>query len=61
MAAADCVAILTDHRTIDYGMVREASRLIVDTRNAIAGEHPHVLKLGAPARTVRDQLAASAA
>ena len=59
--AADCVAILTDHRTIDYEMVREASRLIVDTRNAIAGDHPHVFKLGAPARTVRDQLAASAA
>ncbi len=61
LAAADCVAILTDHRTIDYGMVREASRLVVDTRNAIAGDHPHVLKLGAPARTVRDQLAESAA
>jgi UDP-N-acetyl-D-glucosamine dehydrogenase len=49
LAAADCVAILTDHRPVDYEMVRASSRLIVDTRNAIAGEHPHVFKLGAPA------------
>jgi UDP-N-acetyl-D-glucosamine dehydrogenase len=49
LAAADCVAILTDHRTVDYRMVLDRSRLIVDTRNAIAGQHPHVLKLGAPA------------
>ena len=39
----------------------EVARLVVDTRNAITGDHPHVLKLGAPARTVRDQLAESAA
>jgi UDP-N-acetyl-D-glucosamine dehydrogenase len=49
LANADCVAILTEHRTVDYAMVLEAARLVVDTRNAIAGEHPHVLKLGAPA------------
>jgi UDP-N-acetyl-D-glucosamine dehydrogenase len=61
LAAADCVVILTDHRTIDYQMVRDASRIVVDTRNAIAGEHAHVLKLGAPAPTVRDQLATDAA
>ena len=29
-------------------MVVRSARLIVDTRNAIAGRHPHVLKLGAP-------------
>ena len=61
LAAADCVAVLTDHRTIDYDMVREESRLVVDTRNAIPGEHAHVLKLGAPAPTVRDRLATQAA
>jgi len=33
-------------------MVLETARLIVDTRNAIAGEHRHVLKLGAPAPAV---------
>ena len=30
-------------------MVLESAKLIVDTRNAIAGSHAHVLKLGAPA------------
>jgi UDP-N-acetyl-D-glucosamine dehydrogenase len=49
LAAADCVAILTEHRAVDYDMVLRSSRLIVDTRNAIAGKHPHVFKIGAPA------------
>ena len=49
IAAADCVAILTEHRSVDYGMVLDSAKLIVDTRNAIAGVHPHVIKLGAPA------------
>jgi UDP-N-acetyl-D-glucosamine dehydrogenase len=48
LAAADCVAILTAHQAIDYDMVRESARLVVDTRNAIAGRHAHVFKLGAP-------------
>jgi UDP-N-acetyl-D-glucosamine dehydrogenase len=61
LAAPDCVAILTDHRAVDYEMVRDTAQLIVDTRNAITGEHAHVLKLGAPAPTVRDHLAAHAA
>jgi len=64
IAAADCVAILTEHRCVDYDMVRDAAQLVVDTRNAIAGEHPHVLKLGAPAPAVvrpntRDRVDAS--
>jgi len=49
IADADCVAILTEHRTVDYDMVLRSARLVVDTRNAIAGTHPHVIKLGAPA------------
>jgi UDP-N-acetyl-D-glucosamine dehydrogenase len=49
IADADCVAILTEHRTVDYDMVLKFARLIVDTRNAITGKHPHVFKLGAPA------------
>jgi UDP-N-acetyl-D-glucosamine dehydrogenase len=49
VAAADCVAILTDHRSVDYDMVLDAAQLIVDTRNAIPGEHAHVFRLGAPA------------
>jgi UDP-N-acetyl-D-glucosamine dehydrogenase len=48
IAGADCVAILTAHSGIDYDMVRGAARLIVDTRNAIGGRHPHVFRLGAP-------------
>jgi UDP-N-acetyl-D-glucosamine dehydrogenase len=48
LAEADCVAILTEHRSVDYEMVLRSARLIVDTRNAIVGQHSHVLKLGAP-------------
>ncbi len=47
IASADCVAILTDHRVVDYAMVQHAARVIVDTRNAIAGHHPNVFRLGA--------------
>ena len=49
IADADCVAILTEHRSVDYDMVLHSAKLIVDTRNAIAGKHAHVFKLGAPA------------
>jgi UDP-N-acetyl-D-glucosamine dehydrogenase len=49
IADADCVAILTEHRTVDYDMVLNSAKLIVDTRNAISGRHAHVFKLGAPA------------
>jgi len=52
LAEADCVAILTDHQVVDYDMVLRSSRLIVDTRNAIAGRHPHVLKLGSPSEVL---------
>jgi UDP-N-acetyl-D-glucosamine dehydrogenase len=48
LADADCVAVLTAHQAVDYEMVVRSARLIVDTRNAIAGRHSHVLKLGAP-------------
>jgi UDP-N-acetyl-D-glucosamine dehydrogenase len=48
LAAADCVVILTEHRTVDYHLVIESAKLVVDTRNAIAGTHTHVFTLGAP-------------
>ncbi len=48
IARADCVVILTDHRVVDYEMVQRAARVVVDTRNAIAGRHPNVIRLGAP-------------
>ena len=52
LAAADCVVVLTEHSSVDYDMVVRSSDLIVDTRNAIRGSHPHVLKLGAPSPTL---------
>jgi UDP-N-acetyl-D-glucosamine dehydrogenase len=46
LGAADCVVILTDHRSFDYDAIVAHARLIVDTRNAIKTPHPHVFKLG---------------
>jgi len=48
LADADCVVILTDHRSVDYDMVLRSACLIVDTRCVIPGRHPHVFTLGAP-------------
>ena len=36
LAASDCVLIVTDHDAVDYRMVAEHARLVVDTRNAIS-------------------------
>jgi UDP-N-acetyl-D-glucosamine dehydrogenase len=35
VAASDCVVIVTDHSTIDWAMIRDRARAIVDTRNVI--------------------------
>jgi len=48
LAEFDCVAILTDHRRVDYKTIVSAAQLIVDTRNTIKESHPHVFRLGAP-------------
>src|SRR4051794_17624846 len=37
LRAADCVVIATDHRSYDWAWVAAHARLIVDTRNALAG------------------------
>ena len=50
LRAADCVAIITDHKSFDYDAIIKHSPLIVDSRNAIKGEHKHLFKLGAPTR-----------
>ena len=50
LAKADCVVIVTDHRTFDYAAIVTHARLIVDSRNAIKIAAPHVFKLGAPAK-----------
>ncbi|HJZ74196.1 MAG TPA: nucleotide sugar dehydrogenase [Vicinamibacterales bacterium] len=55
LADVDCVAILTDHSTVDYGTLVAAAPLIVDTRNAIKELQPHVFKLGAPQPAHADQ------
>jgi UDP-N-acetyl-D-glucosamine dehydrogenase len=36
---ADCVVIVTDHSDIDYGRVTKLASLVVDTRNALNGDH----------------------
>ncbi|HEY1758903.1 MAG TPA: nucleotide sugar dehydrogenase [Bryobacteraceae bacterium] len=36
-ADADCVVIVTDHKSFDYAGLVKSSRLIVDTRNALKG------------------------
>lgn len=36
LAAADCVVIVTNHSAIDYALLGQHARLIVDTRNAMA-------------------------
>lgn len=37
VAAADCVMIVTDHKAVDYRMVKANARLVVDTRHVLAG------------------------
>ena len=48
LGSYDCVAILTDHSSLDYAAITSASQVVVDTRNAIKGRYPHVLRLGSP-------------
>jgi len=31
----DCVAVLTDHSTFDYGLIANSASLVFDTRNAL--------------------------
>jgi UDP-N-acetyl-D-glucosamine dehydrogenase len=38
VAAADCVMVVTDHSAVDYRMIKEQAKLVVDTRNAIPKE-----------------------
>jgi UDP-N-acetyl-D-glucosamine dehydrogenase len=36
--AADCVMVVTDHSAVDYRMIKQRAKLVVDTRNAIPKE-----------------------
>src|SRR4029077_10381814 len=37
LGSVDCVVILTNHREFDYAAVAKTARVVVDTRNALAG------------------------
>jgi len=37
LSGADCVLIVTDHSAVDYVLVARHARVVVDTRNALAG------------------------
>jgi UDP-N-acetyl-D-glucosamine dehydrogenase len=43
---SDAIVIMTDHDQIDFQFVLENSRLIIDSRNVMKNDHPHVIKLG---------------
>jgi len=48
VAAADCVAIITNHSAYDYPAILAAAQMVVDTRNALgkAGkDNPKVVRL----------------
>jgi UDP-N-acetyl-D-glucosamine dehydrogenase len=50
LCGADCVVVVTDHTGVDYARVARLSKLIVDTRNALAKESrtnssAHIVKL----------------
>lgn len=40
LQAADCVMIVTDHQVIDWHMIGQHAKLIIDTRNAMNGITP---------------------
>ncbi len=51
ITAADCVVIVTDHRSLDYARIVQHAGLVVDTRNATSGIADHrekIVRLGAP-------------
>jgi UDP-N-acetyl-D-glucosamine dehydrogenase len=36
--SVDCIMIVTDHSSVDYGMIKRNAKLVVDTRNAMPKE-----------------------
>jgi len=56
LASADCIIIVTNHRSLDYEQVVQRANLIVDTRNATAGisdPKKKIVRLGAPLPPVK--------
>jgi UDP-N-acetyl-D-glucosamine dehydrogenase len=37
LQSADCVIVITAHSTIDWALVAERARLVIDTRNTLKG------------------------
>jgi UDP-N-acetyl-D-glucosamine dehydrogenase len=51
ITAADCVVVVTDHRSLDYERVVKHANLVVDTRNVTSGMASHrekIVRLGTP-------------
>lgn len=46
LSSQDCVVLVTDH-DYDLGLVLRASRLLIDTRNAVKGDSPNCVRLWA--------------
>lgn len=47
LSSQDIVVVITNHSIIDFSMIRQYSKLVVDTRNIIDGDNSNVIKLGA--------------
>jgi UDP-N-acetyl-D-glucosamine dehydrogenase len=45
LASYDAVIITTNHRGIDYDLIAANSKLVLDARNAMRAEGPHITKL----------------
>jgi len=46
VSEADCAVVVTDHREVDYALMVDRARLIVDTRNALRGiVSPKIVRL----------------
>lgn len=50
LASLDCVVVVTDHRAFDWAMIAQHARVVVDTRNALAGFSPTGRVIGLSAR-----------
>lgn len=44
LSSADCVVVVTDHDAFDYGLIRSASSLVVDTRGRLSWREPNVVR-----------------
>lgn len=45
LTQADCLLLMTDHEDYDYAQIAKQAPIIVDTRNAFAGQQGNIVKL----------------